>query len=52
MSGIRNACRMLGMVVLAFGAGILLTFFLSCRTLVVLEALVIIAAGILYLIQK
>lgn len=44
--------KALGFIVLSFGCGILLAFFLPTYFLAALEAIVIIAAGILYVIQK
>ena len=38
-----------GIAVLAFGAGILFTFFLPLGVLIIIEAIVIITAGILFL---
>ena len=40
---------MIGYLVLAFGAGMLVTYFLPCGILVIIEALIIIAAGALCL---
>lgn len=37
---------------MAFGAGILLTYFLPCSVLVVMESLIIIAAGTVYLTNR
>ena len=44
-----NKYYLLGMIVLAFGAGVLLSFFLPAKFLALAEAAVIIAAGLLYL---
>lgn len=44
--------RALGLIVLSFGCGILLAFFLPTYFLAILEAMVIIASGLLYLLQK
>lgn len=44
--------KALGLTVLSFGCGILLAFFLPTYFLAALEAIVIIAAGLLYVIQK
>lgn len=49
MRSMRGLCKLLGYLVLAFGAGIILTYFLPCSVLVVIEAIIIIAAGVLYL---
>ena len=48
----QNLFKAIGLCVLSFGAGILLAFFLPSYFLAAIEAVVIIAAGILYLIQK
>ena len=45
-------CRIVGIALLSFGAGILLSFFLPAGVLVVIEAIVIIAVGLLYFTQK
>ena len=52
MRAIKCACKTAGYLALAFGAGILLTYFLPCSVLVILESLIIIAAGIVYLTNK
>ncbi len=52
MSKQRNLFKTLGLAVLAFGCGILLAFFLPTYFLAVIEAIVIIAAGLLYILQK
>jgi len=44
--------RAIGLIVLSFGCGILLAFFLPTYFLAILEAMVIIASGLLYLLQK
>ena len=44
--------KALGLVVVSFGCGILLAFFLPTYFLAALEAIVIIAAGLLYVLQK
>ncbi len=44
--------RLLAMAFAAFGAGILLTFFLSPRVLVLLESFVIIAVAALCLTER
>lgn len=44
--------KALGLIVTAFGCGILLAFFLPTYFLAAIEAVVIVAAGILYVIQK
>ena len=49
---VRNLCKVLGISLLSFGVGILFSFFLPDAVLVVIEALVIIAVGGLYFIQK
>ena len=45
-------CRMLGISVLAFGGGILVSFFLPQQVLVVIEALTIIGVGLIYFSGK
>ena len=47
-----SLCRTLGVSLLSFGIGILLSFFVPEPVLVVIEAIVIIAVGLLYFIQK
>ena len=47
LPGNGTSARLLALIFAAFGAGILLTFFLSPRILVVLESLVIIAVAAL-----
>lgn len=44
--------KALGFIVLSFGCGVLLAFFLPTYFLAVIEAVVIIAAGLLYILQK
>ena len=48
----KSLCRVLGVSLLSFGIGILLSFFVPEPVLVVIEAVVIIAVGLLYFIQK
>ena len=48
MRAVRCICRSAGYIALAFGAGILLTYFLPCSVLVVIESLIIISAGVFY----
>ena len=45
-------CRSAGYIALAFGAGILLTYFLPCSVLVVIESIIIISAGAVYLTNR
>ncbi len=47
-----SVLKMLGISVLSFGLGVLLAFFLPAYFLVVIEAIVIVASGILYILQK
>ena len=47
-----NLCKIVGVSVLAFGLGVLISFFLPDTVLAVLEALVIIAVGVLFFIKK
>lgn len=44
--------RLLALTLSAFGAGILFTFFLSPRALVLLESVLIIAVGLLLLTER
>lgn len=48
----KTFCKVLGISLLSFGAGILASFFLPESVLVVMESIVIIAVGSLYFIQK
>ena len=45
-------CRTIGIAVLAFGVGILVSFFLPETVLVVIEALTIIGIGCIYFARK
>ena len=45
---LKQLCKTLGIAVLAFGVGILVSFFLPEEVLVVAEALVIICGGFIY----
>ena len=47
-----NRLFILGLTALAFGAGIVLTYFLPAAVLVVIEAVIIIAAGVFYVFGK
>ncbi|MBR6682070.1 MAG: hypothetical protein IKL40_03700 [Clostridia bacterium] len=47
-----SVLKILGISVLSFGLGVLLAFFLPAYFLVVIEAIVIVASGILYILQK
>ena len=47
-----STLKILGISVLSFGLGVLLAFFLPAYFLVVIEAIVIVASGILYILQK
>lgn len=44
--------KTIGYIVLAFGAGIALTYFLPIKLLVIVETVLLIAAGVLWLIKK
>jgi len=48
----KNLCRAAGVVVIAFGGGILLTFFLPVHLLVNVESAVLVAAGLLIFLQR
>lgn len=52
MRGIKNVCKITGYAALAFGTGILLTYFLPCSVLVVLESAIIITAGGAYILNR
>lgn len=52
MGAIRYVCKSAGYIAMAFGAGILLTYFLPCSVLVVMESVIIIAAGTVYLTNR
>lgn len=49
---VKSLCKIAGYTVLAFGAGVLVTYFLPCSILVTVEATIIIAAGIVYLLNR
>ena len=44
--------KIVGYLVLAFGAGVALTYFLPVTVLVIIETVMIIAAGLLWLLNK
>lgn len=48
----RFTCKLVGYLVLAFGVGIIVTYFLPAFILVIIEAAIIIAAGILWLTKR
>lgn len=48
MKNLKCAARLIGLTILAFGVGLLMSFFLPDGFLVVVEALVIIGIGFLY----
>ncbi|MBQ8908523.1 MAG: hypothetical protein IJY71_08090 [Clostridia bacterium] len=48
----QSICKIIGVSVLAFGFGILISFFLPETVLVVLEAIVIVAVGVLFFLHK
>ncbi|MBQ4556380.1 MAG: hypothetical protein IJA60_01865 [Clostridia bacterium] len=52
MNNLKCAAKLVGLTILAFGMGLLLSFFLPDGFLVVIEAVVIIAIGILYFSMK
>lgn len=52
MHNLRCAAKLIGLTVLSFGLGLLLSFFLPESFLVVIEAIVIIAIGVLYFSLK
>ncbi|MCL1858438.1 MAG: hypothetical protein FWF92_04320 [Oscillospiraceae bacterium] len=45
----RRLNRVVGLAITCFGMGILLTFFLPISVLIILEAIVIVAAGFLFI---
>lgn len=45
-------CQTLGIAILAFGIGVLVSFFLPEQVLVVIEAITIIGIGIIYFSKK
>ena len=48
----KQMCKVLGTAILAFGLGVLISFFIPEQVLVVIEAVIIIAVGCLYFTQK
>lgn len=48
MHKFKGVAKLLGLVILAFGLGLLMSFFLPEGFLVVIEAIVIIGIGLLY----
>jgi len=52
MKNFKCAAKLTGLAILAFGLGLLLSFFLPDGFLVVIEAIVIIGIGILYFSGK
>lgn len=48
----RNLLKLLSVAVLSFGLGILLSFFVPEGVLVIVEALLIMAVGVLCFLQK
>ena len=48
----RNFFKLLSIAVLSFGLGILLSFFIPEGVLVIVEALLIMAVGVLCFLQK
>ncbi|MBQ4150749.1 MAG: hypothetical protein IJC81_02970 [Clostridia bacterium] len=52
MNNLKCTAKLIGLTVLAFGLGLLLSFFLPEGFLVVIEAIVIIAIGLLYFSLK
>jgi hypothetical protein len=48
----RNLLKLLSVAVLSFGLGILLSFFVPEGVLVIVEALMIMAVGVLCFLQK
>lgn len=53
MNRIKKKCNLfMGSVVLAFGAGIFMTYFLPLHILTIIEAAVIISAGVFFILGK
>ena len=52
MNNLRCAAKLIGLTALAFGIGLLASFFLPTGWLVVIEAIVIIGVGFLYFSVK
>ena len=52
MNNLRCAAKLIGLTILSFGLGLLLSFFLPEGFLVVIEAVVIIGIGFLYFSLK
>lgn len=52
MHNFKCTARLVGLIILAFGLGMLLSFFLPDGILVVIEAVVIIGIGCLYFSGK
>ncbi len=48
----QQLCRVLGIAILAFGVGVLVSFFLPEQVLVVIEAITIIGVGFIYFSKK
>lgn len=48
----QQLCRTLGIAILSFGVGILVSFFLPEQVLVVIEAITIIGVGGIYFSRK
>jgi len=44
--------KLIGICGVAFGVGIFITFFLSLRVIVIIQAAFLIAIGIFYLLQR
>ncbi len=47
-----RSMKTIGIAVLSFGAGIIMSFFLPTCVLVWIEAMLLVAAGVLYLGQR
>ena len=48
----KQMCKVIGLAILAFGLGVLVSFFIPEQVLVVIEAVIIIAIGCLYFTQR
>ena len=47
-----SLCKTVGITVLAFGVGVLISFFLPESVLAVIEAIVLITVGVLFFLRR
>lgn len=52
MSCRKGLLKVIGLLAVSFGAGILLTFFMPYVVLIIIEALVLVSVGLLYILQR